>query len=284
MGFFARLGAVYCRTMFLSFRQTYGECKKPWQALAFFLEGYAFERQGRNPGYAHAAADAVRENSDLLGGNIDENVEREIWDSYRAKLRNRRLNAKLCPLNPAKSDCAGSVFARLREHGETNLMTFTTALLKKDVREAHNFIWSIRGSGTKIASYFLRDVKELYPIAEIAPNLRFLLQPVDIWVWRTVNILQGHEEFPSLWDAKESARKDAAQFIVNSSHDPERVNMGMWYFAAEVCGSEYRHGLYLGKPESAEEAWHNYVQWKVEEAKHLRTVRPFHLHRHLRCI
>lgn len=138
------------------------------------------------------------------------------------------------------------------------------------MRSARNFIWSIRGSGPKIASFFLRDVKELYSITAIEPTLRYLLQPVDIWIWRTANILQGREEFPLLSDVGEAERKDAAQFIVDSSRNPERVNMGMWYFAAMVCGSEYRRGVHLQALASAEKAWSEYVRWREEEVSKLR--------------
>lgn len=270
MDFFEGIGAVYCRTMLDPPWRKYGECVEPWQAIAFFLEGYAFERQGRNPGYAPAAVDAVTECKGLLAGSIDENVEREIWENYKVRLHNKNLNSKLCPLNPVGSAEHGSILARLRAARNLNLLAHTTALLQRDARSAHNFMWSIRGSGPKIASFFLRDAKELYSITAIEPTLRYLLQPIDVWVWRTVNILQGPQEVPSLSDAGDTERKDAAQFIVDSSCNPERVNMGMWYFAAMVCQSEYRHGERLRGVESARKAWGEYVREREEEVGKLR--------------
>jgi len=264
IGFFENIGEAYCRTMLLPQWNAYEGCKEPWQAIAFFLEGYAFERQGTNPGFAHAAVDTVRKYRDRLNGSF-EDVESEVWEDYKQRLR-RNINEKLCPLNPSESAERRSIFSRLRQSGEANLAWYAARLLQNDPGSAHTFISSIRGSGRKIASYYLRDLKEAFPVA--TNNLRFLLQPIDIWIWRTVHIMQGHRDFPRLGQAEEQDIERAARFVVDHScnHNPERVNMGMWYFAAEVCGSEYRHGACLQNPQEAKTAWNEYVLYRVGEA------------------
>jgi hypothetical protein len=248
--FFERIGEVYYRTNLLPQWKTYEECKEPWQAIAFFLEGYAFERQGTSPGFAHAAVDAVKENSGRLCGSFND-LEHHIWENYKRRLHYKGFNERLCPLNPDESGERRSILVRLREAELTNLVLRTICLLQSDVRSAHNFTSSIRGVGPKIASYYLRDLKEVCSIT--TNNLRYLLQPIDIWIWRTVHIMQGHEELPRLGQVVAGEIESAAQFVLNCSHNhnPERVNMGIWYFAAMVCASEYRHGALLRNLEPA---------------------------------
>jgi hypothetical protein len=267
MAFFGRMGGVYCRTILQPTWEEYGACKEPWQAMAFFLNGYAFERQGRNPSYAPAAVDAIKGNSDLLHGNLSGQVEMDLWADYKLRLGGKDLNEKVCPLDPTGSK---SVFARLRERNENNMVTLTSRLMVSDINDAHEFIKSIRGSGPKIASFFLRDIKDISSMRSIDPAKRYLLQPIDTWIWRTVKILQGTQDYPPLSGADDKEKKAVAQFIVNASDDPERVNMGMWYFSARVCGSGYRHGRLLENIQNAEDGWQGYAKAREQELKNLR--------------
>lgn len=56
------------------------------------------------------------------------------------------------------------------------------------VKEAWERLTSIHGIGSKIASLFLRDVVVWFGLA---PNTadRWYMQPVDVWVRRTVSLL-----------------------------------------------------------------------------------------------
>ena len=218
--------------------------KEPWQALILFLGGYAFERQGRNPSYPHAAVDTMKEYKDDLN-------EKKIWKSFREKLEGDgiSLNEKLCPLYPKDHK---SVLARLNGR---NIVTLVGEEMKNDeVEKAFDFMKSIRGIGPKIASFFLRDVKE---VLDITPkDKRWLLQPIDIWVLRTVNRLSN-----KLLDVnRDTDREEAAKFIVDNSNNPELVNMGMWVFGARVCDSEYRHIKYLRDFEMAKMELRNYLK------------------------
>jgi len=64
---------------------------------------------------------------------------------------------------------------------------------------------------------------------------RHLLQPVDIWVERTIKTLANDYNL---------TKKLVAKWIVNNSIqynlNPERINMGIWFFSSEIVGSEYR--------------------------------------------
>jgi hypothetical protein len=97
--------------------------------------------------------------------------------------------------------------------------------------DVHAKIREITGVDMKIASLFLRDVA--FRFRAFPPTSRWLLQPVDIWVRRSASLLGATGDDPAV-----------AKFIVEiaktGSCEPEKVNQGMWYFGAEIAGSEYR--------------------------------------------
>jgi hypothetical protein len=111
--------------------------------------------------------------------------------------------------------------------------------LPSNAQLVHQELQSISGVGPKIASFFMRDVACRYDCFPAATQERYLLQPVDVWVRRVAESLGAPAVFAD--------PRPAASFIVEQSLDagitPERVNQGMWYFSAEVAGTEY----YLSK-------------------------------------
>ncbi len=255
MKFFEEVGGVYCQTILWPNWEEYGECKEPWQAAAFFLNGYAFERQGRSPNYTHAAVDAVKEGNALKEGRIDSITEEELWKSFKDKLGDERLNLDRQPLNPsAKSPHSKSLLRQLREGNKANLVKTTQDSLQQgEVQVAFEFVKNIRGVGPKISSFFLRDLKEITDIntEKFSLEHRFLLQPIDIWVRRTVKMLNNTTK----------TDKDVARFIVDHSNNPEKSNMGIWYFSARVCGSEYRHNRILERDiDIAKREWEVYLK------------------------
>lgn len=82
----------------------------------------------------------------------------------------------------------------------------------------------VRGVGSKIASFFLRDVALRYGLAP--PTNRWLLQPVDLWVKR----------FTARLDPDRGASNRAvAEWVVAHSEAPELANAGLWYFGARIA-------------------------------------------------
>src|SRR5438874_481245 len=66
-----------------------------WHSVGFFVRGYGFEHQGRAADYQYAAADAILDHCD---SEITENSAEMIWNSFRQKLDDRRLNCSMNPL------------------------------------------------------------------------------------------------------------------------------------------------------------------------------------------
>lgn len=204
-----------------------------WDSLGVFLEGYAFERQGRSANFSPAAADVV---SELRLTPLDPS---ELWRQFQSKIKDGGLNVKNNPVAPkgtAFTDKKGKTFktekysaAELAITVGAPLVCWVRSCLQEDrVDQAYAKFSGITGVGPKIASYFLRDVACRF--GAFPTHSRWLLQPIDIWVYRSVELLGTNE-------------LDKARFIVNASTaagvGPEAVNQGMWYFGAVMAGSEY---------------------------------------------
>ena len=57
--FFEQMSCFYRQGVSLLWNKYPNHTEDIWDSLAIFLEGYAFERQGRRPDYFHAAIDAL---------------------------------------------------------------------------------------------------------------------------------------------------------------------------------------------------------------------------------
>lgn len=208
------------------------------RSVALFVEGYAFERQGRSPSFPDAAADLLSESrSEVLDPS-------EVWTGFCAKLEGG-LNVMNNPLAPKGTPYWVERKSVRKEHKTTKssvievaneigapLVQWAITNLREDRAElVHTKILGINGVGSKIASLFLRDVAcryQAYP-----RKSRFLLQPIDTWVKRSAILLGAAGDDLSI-----------ARFIVDmggaTNCEPERIDQGMWYFGAEVARSEYK--------------------------------------------
>lgn len=213
-----------------------------WDSLSIFLEGYAFERQGRRPDYFHVGVDALLYCKQQHGGDMTQNVVNEVWQQFSQLLNNRKLNKKNNSLYPRQilRQKPSLIEVVLSEEIIHQNMTFATYLQNQinqnnDVQNAFNLVKSIRGIGNKIAAFYLRDLVDMMNIALSNTQNRHLLQPIDVWVERTVKILVNNQE---------NNRNQIANWIVNTSMrynvNPEYVNMGVWFFCSNIVGSEYK--------------------------------------------
>jgi len=216
-----------------------------WDSLAVFLEGYAFERQGRRPDYFFAATDSLFECRQENNTLTYKTVER-LWQSFSQRLNNTNLNPKNNPLYPSSNpnNIQGIGNSRslleiilnnqLQQASFVNHLRFMIER-NNNVKQAFELMNQIRGIGPKIASLFLRDVVITYEVDLANVQNRYLLQPIDIWVQRTIshftNIPGNQKQVIAEWIVKTSI-----QYHIN----PELVNMGVWFFCSTIIGSEYR--------------------------------------------
>jgi hypothetical protein len=216
--------------------------REPWDALGIFLERYAFERQGRNPSFAHAACYVIRQFSKRPLGTVSAS---ECWNQFREALKTKTSSKGLNPgNNPMAPKGTKLRSSRGRTKGQSaiefsrdlddprGLVAWALhGLANNQTGEVHRGLCNITGVGKKIASFFLRDLACEYK-AFPGGNDRNLLQPVDTWVRRCVKLANDSQD-P---DSEEAV----ATWIVEHSGQPELANQGMWYFAAQVAGSEFR--------------------------------------------
>jgi thermostable 8-oxoguanine DNA glycosylase len=226
-----------------------------WDSLAIFLGEYAFERQGRRPDYFHAAVDALFWCKQQNNGNLTQNVISDIWRRFSELLNNQNLNEKNNPLYPniepenKRLSKESSVIEVVINRDITP--SFTTYLQNQinqggNIQNAFNLLKSIRGVGDKVASFYLRDLVDVMNI-NLDDNQRHVLQPIDIWVKRTVSNLTANQTMN---------REKVAEWIVKTAiHyniNPERVNMGIWFFCSRIVGSEYKLNMALADFNSAQ--------------------------------
>jgi hypothetical protein len=200
-----------------------GAEKDEVEAMCLFLGGYAFERQGSNPSYAHAAVTAIEEARIHPGPHLKQTV----WDKFSGFLQGQKLNWKINPLGQRDGEgcnCVWCVF-----DGESLISAAKQSLLNEQAKAIWERLQRIRGVGPKIASLFLRDLAVRYGLAP--KKDRHLLQPVDVWVRRTVQRLANNNGMGA---------EEIAEWIVDQCGEPELANQGIWYFGAQIAQSEFR--------------------------------------------
>jgi len=266
--FFKQVSCFCKEDMFLSWRKYPNHTTDIWDSLAIFLEGYAFERQGRKPDYFHAAVDALLGYKREHNGNMSKNIAKDIWIRFNELLNNQKLNYQNNPLclqgtnYPKKykgvektyTTTQPSVIQIVSDNKDIQNKSFTTYLkdeiVKDDIKRVFDLLKSIQGVSEKITSLFLRDLAHIMEIDLSKTQNRHLLQPIDIWVARTV-ISLDENEFSYLKEKMKNGRslnnKDKvklAKWIVRQSEgnvaNPELVNMGIWYFGSKIAISGYR--------------------------------------------
>ena len=207
-------------------------------SLAIFLEGYAFERQGRRPDYFHAAVDSLIGCNNNLTANC-------VWNNFKQLLNNQRLNHRNNPLYPSNNpdniqninNKLSLVEAILNLQNQGTLSNYINNLViqNNNTIQSLNFLKTIRGVGDKIASFYLRDLVVVLNLNIINVQNRQLLQPIDIWVERTIKYLAGNQNMN---------KAHVANWIVANSlqyHlNPEYINMGIWFYCSLIISSEYR--------------------------------------------
>jgi hypothetical protein len=262
LGLLAKAGIVYHEREVESWWKAFpNHGSDAYESLRIFLGGYAFERQGGSF-YAPFACEALKQarldflNADIVWKNFKNEVKN--WKLRNQDTRPLRMNESRNPLAPRgtpfktksgtaqTSDISTIEFAN--EIG-VPLIDWVHNKLQSEIQNTHNRLREISGIGTKIASYFMRDVACQFDCFPSDVSNRHLLQPIDIWTRRAAEGLSAGK-FPD--DDR------VAKFIVNESLNagvsPERVNQGMWYFGAEIAGTDYYLDKLLTDPDGSKRA------------------------------
>ncbi len=196
------------------------------KAVMIFLSKYAHERQGAATAYPEIAQSVVEEKIDF-SKKITENDAVQCWDAYKKiakeKYNNLGLNELRNPMN-----VEGGLISQLASKQIGNLANYCSILINNNqILEAHNFMMSIRGIGTKIASFYLRDIAFLKGCDEKILNNVYLLQPIDTWIDQIGYILFGELSTKNL-------QKNIVRACNENGISSLKFNQGAW-----VIGSQF---------------------------------------------
>lgn len=219
------------------------------QALKLFLRYYGFEHPGAPPLYKEEAVHAVENCEDIL--NTEEGSDR-VWKEFERLCLQKcnGTNADRNPLNSKWPYCDAVTFCKtLAAPDDQNIYSFCLSKIKSDnVRVAHNALRKIRGIGPKVASLFLRDIALTNSITDTGLRDRGLLQPIDVWLGRTAQLLIG----------RKLTKDDAAQQLVRLADEAKVsalcLNAGSWYFGSQVARTEQNFRTALKDPRSFKSA------------------------------
>jgi len=219
---FERLSELFLSMLINPLWKACGDVEQDgWASLRVFLSVYAFERQGRSPDYAPAAADMIDEIREMP---LRADAASRAWTRFAEKLNNKGLNPRNNPLCQGGGKMSAVAFAATLPQP---MVAWARDMIGGGrVREGYKALQKIRGIGPKIAAFFLRDVAVRYNIAP--QNDRHLLQPVDTWVEFVVRSLSGDVGMDP---------RSCAEYLVEHAAAPERANQGIWYFCTQVAGS-----------------------------------------------
>ena len=223
-------------------------------ALQFFLEHFAYERDVKVEAYPVIAKQTIEEvfNRKLETVNCEQAIK--AWEIYRNIADSKGINTNLNPMNKDKG-----VLTVMTEQSVPNIANHVKTLLgQKETKKAYDFIDRIRGIGTKIASFYLRDIVYLAPGLEenqIGED-QFYLQPLDIRLIQALSIIKGERIKINLKNNKE--RQDAQKMIVDLCKEagcsPIEFNQGAWFAGSQIARGDFNKfkKIALGEAESKE--------------------------------
>lgn len=255
---FEKVGEIFIKRFLAPCYEKFPERDTNWvEGLKYFVGCGLYGRGGSSPDYPHVAIASIDEVAKEGQDKIrDPGV---VWQKFKNKLEliGQKPNTKVNPLAPENTSyqlkfknrskistnktSKKSVIELLNEkihQYDFNIITYINKQIESGTLEnIHSMLKNINGVSNKIASMLIRDIAVMYDISLTKDiTQRRYLQPIDIWIKRYCFEL-GNINIKADW-------KTHAEYIVKSSVSggavPEKVNMGMWYFASQIAGSYHK--------------------------------------------
>jgi len=225
-------GAKVYQNFFLrkpEFREQFND---NYVALQCFLDNYAHERQGAARAYPRIATTTIERIFDGKLNSVAVEDAGKAWSVYKeiakADFDNLKLNEKR---NPMFSDAG--ILKVMATQKVSNIANHARTLITDGkTRYAHRFMESIRGIGTKIASFYLRDIAYLSGLKESTIKDQYCLQPVDTWLGQTLSIIFG-DNAPT---GTRNRQKVIVELSIEANCSPISFNQGAWVFGSQVAG------------------------------------------------
>ncbi len=256
---FANLHQIILKDILAS----YPSPESDWSiGLQLFLYGYAFERQGRSPNYSLAAVESISKLRKKYPSKPEKDFAENVWSEFLSILNipksGKGANKYNNPLYLGRQSGKKAVTNFLLEIPEyrNNIVYFTLSELKNaKVENVHQRLMTIRGQGNKIIGLFLRDIAIMYNIRGVEKHT--MLQPVDVWVRRTVRLLMGEAGDPL--DGKQDIddtqiARNAIHYAIQAEVSPLDFNRASWYFGSQIMKSSLKLSRYFSERYSVEQA------------------------------
>ncbi len=172
----------------------------------------------------------------FLNKNYNELKNINLKEKYR-EFHHDKINEKMNPM----------LDESIRDFDISKILSEKENLKGENLKDAYNKIIELRGIKHKIASFFLRDVS--YRYSKENPDLQdsVYLFPVDIWVRDFIGaldlpVINEDIKKPKGMNNKKDFELSLAfcKICLDSGFDPREMNMGIWYFCANVAGEVKR--------------------------------------------
>ncbi len=208
------------------------------EALIYFVEEFAYERQGASRDYVVAAVKAIRAHAE---NGLSEELPEAVWEEFRRLLSeeggDKGTNKKIQPIAPSYGGSIGMIEFVLGLGGTHNIVDWAReACASGHVAAAYSGLIGIRGIGEKIASFFLRDVIRGFELDESAVPA-YCFQPIDVWTGRTARALAPSLELPVPDVPSAAAGEVLVVAAEKSGVSAADLNAGAWLFGARFLAS-----------------------------------------------
>ncbi len=225
-------------------------CEESWRsALEVFLHGYAFERAGRSPYYSNNAIAALAE---YMSDSPGRDFPRKVWESFVARQKGKGLNQKNNPLYPADTgDKPVTQLVLDIPRDDHNIAAWAADHIEHNRAEtAFDLLLAVRGVGSKIASFYLRDIATAFGIDPTHLQPVHCFQPIDVWTQRGAHSIARASGNSAGGRRGVPYAEVIHQAAVRANVSSLLVNTGLWYLGSNFSQSPDAFEQMLESPES----------------------------------
>ena len=206
--------------------------KDSHQALVCFVQNYAYERQGSAAAYPVIAEKSIEKVLSNRIGLIDLNDAKRVWKIYKEIAKNEFNNLKInATHNPLNSD--NGILTTMVNEQIKNLAVYVRDMIQNgNTRKVHKLLVNVRGIGTKITSFYMRDIVYLGGLDELKIKDAHYLQPIDTWLEQTLSIIL--EDVPKKLEEKQ---RTIVELCKEADVSQIAFNQGAWVLGSQIAGN-----------------------------------------------
>jgi len=200
---------------------------------------YAFERAGSPTIYRKAAKEAFRRNLNWLDDRKrwSSDIENRIFETFTQVCKESFLENYNLKNNPMRPSGGGQIsmirFAWYETEDKSITNWASTRIDNDELLSAFEKLRKIRGVGSKISSFYLRDIYILSGNTNRNIRDRHLLQPIDVWTRRAARCFLDDEN---------ASDKQCAEFLIEYEDNigilNGSLNIAFWVLGSQIAEDE----------------------------------------------